>query len=74
MKKGKVSFGSMATYSVGILKGEEATKGVPVIGVSAKAMPNDIEKGMELGFSDYITEPFKLKRFLGVVDEILRKC
>ena len=45
MKKGKVSFGSMATYSVEILKGEEVMKGIPVIAVQRRRDTERYRKG-----------------------------
>jgi CheY-like chemotaxis protein len=39
------------------LKGDPATKGIPVLMVSAKAHANDILKAKGLGAADYITKP-----------------
>lgn len=41
---------------------------VPVIAVSANAMPRDIERGMAAGFADYLTKPLDIGRFLASVD------
>lgn len=42
------------------LKQSKRTNRIPVFAVSANAMPADIEKGMRVGFSDYITKPIDL--------------
>ena len=42
------------------LRGHPATRGIPVIAVSAAAMPLEIQKGMEVGFLKYLTKPFNV--------------
>lgn len=42
------------------LKGEEATRHIPVIFLTAKSNEADEEKGLSLGAVDYITKPFSL--------------
>jgi CheY-like chemotaxis protein len=44
---------------------------MPVVAISANAMPRDIERGKAAGFHDYITKPIDLNRLLQVVDEVL---
>jgi len=45
------------------LKKIDATRDVPVIAISANALASDVEKGLEAGFSDYITKPINLQTF-----------
>jgi DNA-binding response OmpR family regulator len=40
------------------IRGEAATATLPVIFLSAKSSPADIEKGFSLGANHYITKPF----------------
>lgn len=40
------------------LKGDEATRGIPVVLLSAKAQATDVGDGMATGADDYITKPF----------------
>jgi PAS domain S-box-containing protein len=40
---------------------------VPVIGLSANAMPHDIEKAMQAGFTDYLTKPVSISVLLEVI-------
>jgi PAS domain S-box-containing protein len=44
---------------------------VPVVAVSANAMPDDITRARQAGFADYITKPVDLQRLLAVVDRAL---
>ena len=47
------------------------TAHIPVVALSADAMPDNILKGMEAGFFRYICKPFKLDEFMCVIDEAL---
>ena len=47
-----------------ILRGDSATKHIPIIALSANAMPRDIEKGLEAGFYRYLTKPINIKEFM----------
>jgi PAS domain S-box-containing protein len=57
-----------------ILACEPATAGIPVIALSANAMPRDIEKGLEVGFFSYLTKPIKVDVFMAAVDAALHVC
>jgi len=54
-----------------LLRGNPKTKHIPVIAVSANAMPEDIEKGYAVGFDVYITKPIDMNRMLVKVKELL---
>ena len=47
-----------------ILKGEEETKGIPVIALTAHAMKGDEEKAIERGCAGYITKPIDTRAFV----------
>jgi|CXWL01.1.fsa_nt_gi PAS domain S-box-containing protein len=51
-----------------ILRDDPATAHIPVIAVSANAMPLDIERGIKAGFFRYITKPIKVNDFMDAVD------
>ena len=55
-----------------ILAREPATAGIPVIALSANAMPRDIERGLEVGFFSYLTKPIKVDVFMAAVDAALQ--
>jgi len=48
-----------------------ATRGVPVIAVSANAMPADLEQARQAGFDDYVTKPLELGLLLAALDKAL---
>ena len=51
-----------------ILAGDPATAHIPVIALSANAMPHDIEKGLQAGFFRYLTKPIKIDEFMDTLD------
>ena len=54
-----------------MLADSTATAHIPVIALSANAMPRDIEKGLEAGFYRYLTKPIKVIEFMDTLDEAL---
>lgn len=44
---------------------------IPVVAITANAMPRDIERGKAAGFTDYLTKPLDIGRFLQVADALL---
>lgn len=44
------------------------TSHIPVMALSASAMPRDIQKGLESGFFRYITKPIKVNDFISSLD------
>ncbi|MGK2900693.1 MAG: hybrid sensor histidine kinase/response regulator [Burkholderiaceae bacterium] len=55
-----------------ILAGDPATAQIPVIALSANAMPHDIERGLEAGFFRYLTKPIKFNEFMDTLDVALK--
>jgi len=51
-----------------ILAEDPATARIPVIALSANAMPHDIEKGKLAGFFHYLTKPIKVGEFMDTLD------
>jgi CheY-like chemotaxis protein len=47
-----------------ILRADPATANIPVVALSANAMPRDIAKGLKAGFFRYLTKPIKVKEFM----------
>jgi CheY-like chemotaxis protein len=54
-----------------ILREDPATAHIPVIAISANAMPRDIERGLKAGFFRYITKPIKLNELMEALDAAL---
>ena len=54
-----------------ILRSDPATAHIPVIAISANAMPLDIERGLKAGFFRYITKPIKVDEFMEALDVAL---
>jgi signal transduction histidine kinase/ActR/RegA family two-component response regulator len=54
-----------------ILSKDPATQHIPVVALSANAMPRDIEKGLEAGFFRYLTKPIKINEFMETLDVVL---
>ena len=55
-----------------ILRSDPATAHIPVIAISANAMPLDIERGLKAGFFRYITKPIKVGEFMEAMDVALK--
>ncbi|MGE0455168.1 MAG: response regulator [Vicinamibacteria bacterium] len=56
-----------------IIKGDEATREIPVIALTAHAMAGDKEKALQAGCDDYDTKPVELPRLLGKIQALLDK-
>ena len=44
------------------LRQEATLSGVPVVALSADAMPEDIQRGVAAGFDDYLTKPVQAEK------------
>jgi CheY-like chemotaxis protein len=55
-----------------ILREDPATAHIPVVALSANAMPRDIEKGLAAGFFRYLTKPIKVNEFMDTLDAALK--
>jgi two-component system cell cycle response regulator DivK len=56
------------------LKAEPLTRAIPVIAVTASAMPQDLEKIQQAGFDAYQTKPIRIKEFIGLVEKIFESA
>ena len=55
------------------LRADAATRDIPVIAVSANAMPADIERGRLAGFDDYLTKPIDQQVLVAALHRALRR-
>jgi PAS domain S-box-containing protein len=55
-----------------ILRSDPATTQIPVIAISANAMPLDIERSLKAGFFRYLTKPIKVNVFMEALDVALK--
>lgn len=53
------------------LRRSETTRSIPVVVVSASAMPSDVERVQTMGIARYLTKPLDIRVFLETVDSIL---
>jgi len=54
-----------------LLRADSQLRHIPVVAVTANAMPRDIERGREAGFDDYLTKPINVGQVLALVDRFL---
>ncbi|WP_111640689.1 hybrid sensor histidine kinase/response regulator [Marinimicrobium alkaliphilum] len=57
--------------ALSVLKRDSATQNIPVIGLSANAMPYDIERGKKAGFYNYLTKPVEINELISTLNEVL---
>jgi CheY-like chemotaxis protein len=55
-----------------MLRADPATAHIPIVALSANAMPRDIAKGLEAGFFRYLTKPIKVNEFMDTLDVALK--
>ncbi len=53
------------------IKSDPNIAAIPVIAVSASALPVDIRKGLDAGFLGYLTKPFEVTELINLVREVL---
>ncbi len=55
-----------------ILHADASTAHIPIIALSANAVPRDIERALEAGFFNYLTKPIKVTQFMDALDAALK--
>jgi PAS domain S-box-containing protein len=55
------------------LRAGEGTRDIPVIAVSANAMPGDIERGEAAGFDAYLTKPIDQRVLMATLQRVLQR-
>ena len=54
-----------------ILRADPRTAAIPVIALTANAMPHDVQAGLQAGFFRYITKPVEVEELLDALDSAL---
>lgn len=55
-----------------ILAADPRTARIPVVAISANAMPHDVARGLQAGFFRYLTKPIKVQEFMDTLDAALK--
>ena len=63
--------GMNGTQVLKALQADPVTTHIPVVALSASAMPHEIQAGLQAGFFRYVTKPIRLHEFLNSLDEAL---
>ena len=54
--------------AMNILRKDQSTRHIPIIALSANAMLQEIENGLEAGFFSYLTKPIKINELMNALD------
>jgi len=57
--------------ALSVLQRDPLTQAIPVIALSANAMPDDIAKGEKAGFAEYLTKPLDVERLMATFNRLL---
>lgn len=69
-----VMMGEMSGFALARrLKADDATKGIPIIFLTARDTENDTVTGFNLGADDYISKPFSIREVMVRVRAVLRR-
>jgi PAS domain S-box-containing protein len=63
--------GLSGTDAMTFLRADPHTAHIPIIALSANAVPREIQKGLDAGFFDYITKPIMVHKFMESLDGAL---
>ena len=53
------------------LRNDPATQRIPIVIITAKALPSDIRTSLQLGANDYFAKPFSVREVVGQVRSLL---
>jgi two-component system, cell cycle response regulator DivK len=59
--------------ALGQLRAEDATRGIPVMAMTASVMASDRQRVLDAGFDAFQSKPIRLKEFLAAVEELLER-
>jgi PAS domain S-box-containing protein len=55
-----------------ILRADPSTAHIPIIALSANAVPGDVEESLQAGFFNYLTKPIRVHAFMDALDVALK--
>jgi len=64
--------GISGTEALQVLRNDPATAHIPVVALSANAVPGEIKKGLDAGFFRYLTKPIMVGEFMDTLDAALK--
>ena len=64
--------GISGVQALHLLATNPLTSAIPVVALSANAMPADIVRGLEAGFFRYLTKPIRVAEFMATLDEAMQ--
>lgn len=56
------------------LKADERTRGIPVVAISASALPDDMARGLAAGFHRWLTKPLDIGELLTILANLVKNC
>jgi len=54
-----------------LIKSDEDLKQIPIVALTALAMPEDLGKALEAGCDDYVSKPFRIEDLLKTIGQLL---
>jgi PAS domain S-box-containing protein len=70
-----INLPGMSGYgALAVLRADDTTNHIPVMALSANAIPRNIEKGIAAGFFRYLTKPINIPEFMDALDVALAKA
>ena len=55
------------------LQAEDATSDIPVIAITANAMPSEVERGKAAGFLEYVLKPIEVNGLIDVINRVMSR-
>ena len=52
------------------LRADPLTAGIRCVALSANAMPEDVQRALDAGFTDYWTKPLEFKKFIAALEAL----
>ena len=49
------------------LRANDKTRDIPVIAISANALPDQVEKMVDMGFIHYLTKPIRVEKLMSTI-------